>query len=89
MKRGIVITMAFVLLVPISAIANASEPTYLAFEKPLKQIMHGTLPKDVSCNNDLVLILKHSDGSPACVKSSTAHKLVERVWGQDPHVSNP
>ncbi len=89
MKRVMVITMAFVLLVPISAMANASEPTYLAFEKPLKQIMHGTLPKDVSCNNDLVLILKHSDGSPACVKPSTAPKLVERVWGQGPQVSNP
>lgn len=77
------------MLVPISAMANASEPTYLAFEKPLKQIMHGALPKDVSCNNELVLILKYSDGSPACVKPSTAPKLVERALWQGPHVSNP
>lgn len=89
MKPVIIIAIAFVLLIPISAIANASEPEYLAFEKPLKQIMHGALPKDVSCNNDLILILKYSDGSPACVKPSTVPTLLERGWGQDPRVTNP
>lgn len=46
---------------------------------PLKQLR--TLSVDrISCNYDLVLILKHDD-SPACVTYDTGVQLIERGWG--------
>jgi hypothetical protein len=48
---------------------------------PRKQITNGVSPENVVCINNLVLIKKISDGSPACVKPQTAQKLVERGWG--------
>jgi len=48
---------------------------------PLNQFKSGTSAKDVKCNQDLVLVIKKSDNSPACVKPQTAQKLVERGWG--------
>jgi hypothetical protein len=83
LKPVIIITIAFVLLIPLPVFAP-SHPEYLGFEKPLMQIMHGIAPESVKCNGELVLVLKHSDESPACVKSSTADKLVERGWGTIP-----
>src|SRR5438094_4269329 len=50
-------------------------------DSPLKQFKSGTSAKDVKCNQDLVLVIKKSDNSPACVKPDTAQKLVERGWG--------
>ena len=46
---------------------------------PKKQISQGIEPTEVQCNEGLVLIFKQT-GSPACVKSDTASKLVERNW---------
>jgi endonuclease YncB( thermonuclease family) len=83
MKPAIIIAIAFVLLVPMPVFAP-SHPEYVGFEKPLIQIMHGIVPEAVKCNEELVLVLKYSDESPACVKSSTADKLVERGWGTVP-----
>jgi hypothetical protein len=47
---------------------------------PKWQIFCGHLPKNIMCNNDLDLIFKSSDGSPACVKSKTSEKLIQRGW---------
>lgn len=52
-------------------------------EPPLKfwkviQNDGGTV-NDVPCRNDYVLVVKY-DGSPACVKSETKIKLMERGW---------
>ena len=51
---------------------------------PLKQYQSGVAIKDISCNQDLQLVIKTEDGSPACVKPQTAKKLVERGWGTFP-----
>ncbi len=51
---------------------------------PLKQFKLGTLAKDVKCENDLQLVVKAEDGSPACVKPDTAQKLIERGWAKEP-----
>ena len=48
---------------------------------PLKQVKQGIDAKDVRCKSGLELLIKSSNGMPACVKSSTASKLVERNWG--------
>jgi len=47
---------------------------------PKKQVEFGVEEKDVTCKEGLQLILKLSDGSPACVKPKTAEKLIERGW---------
>ena len=51
---------------------------------PQKQVEKGVNPSFVVCNDHLVLMLKFSDGSPACVKPDTAQILVERGWGMIP-----
>jgi hypothetical protein len=47
---------------------------------PYQQIASGILPIDIICHSDLQLIFKSTDSYPACVKSQTALKLVERGW---------
>ncbi|MBI3640679.1 MAG: hypothetical protein HY223_10305 [Thaumarchaeota archaeon] len=48
---------------------------------PLKQFKDGIPLPNIFCKSGLVLVFKISDGSPACMKSETAQKLVERGWG--------
>ena len=50
---------------------------------PLKQSKSGVKPDLVDCKSSLVLIIKNSDGSPACVKLETKAKLFERGWAKD------
>lgn len=49
---------------------------------PLFQFRSGVKAEDVVCNSDFQLILKSSDGSPACVKSATAAHLVKIGWAK-------
>ncbi|MGQ0605782.1 MAG: PEFG-CTERM sorting domain-containing protein [Candidatus Nitrosotenuis sp.] len=51
---------------------------------PLKQIESGVAPEEVQCNAEMELIIKSSTGSPACVKSATAERLVQLGWGTRP-----
>lgn len=44
---------------------------------PLQQVERGEEPW---CKNDSVLLLKNSNGMPACVTPKTAEKLVQRCW---------
>ena len=48
---------------------------------PLKQLATGILPNDVACKSGLELLIKSSNGAPACVTPATASKLVLRGWG--------
>ena len=50
------------------------------FPPPLKQIQDGTDPSDVTCTEGLELVMKFSNGQPACVKPSSVEKLIERGW---------
>ena len=47
---------------------------------PKQQLKNNIAPTDISCKIDFVLIFKASDKSPACVKSTSAEKLIERGW---------
>jgi len=49
---------------------------------PLKQIENGIEPENVNCKEGLELVFKASDNSPACVKSESITKLVERGWAR-------
>jgi hypothetical protein len=47
---------------------------------PLKQFQSGISAKDVQCQSGFSLVLKASDGSPACVHSSSVQILIQRGW---------
>ena len=44
------------------------------------QIKNGISPDFLTCTDELELIFKLRDNSPACVKPSSIAKLVERGW---------
>ena len=48
---------------------------------PRHQMMEGTALNEVVCKEGLELMKKTSDGTAACVKSTSVDKLVERGWG--------
>ena len=50
---------------------------------PLKQFKSGISVKNITCDASLQLVLKSEDGSPACVTSNTAQKLIERGWAKE------
>ena len=47
---------------------------------PLKQFKSGISAKDVQCQSGFSLVLKASDGSPACVHPSIVQILILRGW---------
>ena len=49
---------------------------------PLVQIAQGIAPSDVKCRDNLQLVFKSSNNMPACVKPSSAHRLVELGWAK-------
>ncbi|MCE9617101.1 MAG: hypothetical protein K8Q88_01890 [Nitrosarchaeum sp.] len=51
---------------------------------PLKQSKNGIKSNLIDCKPTLVLIIKNSDGSPACVKPDTKSRLFERGWATIP-----
>lgn len=51
---------------------------------PLKQFKSGIATKDISCNNELQLVIKAEDKYPACVKPSSIKKLVSLHWALEP-----
>lgn len=50
------------------------------FPPPLQQIRNGVKATSVMCTEGLELVLKQSNGQPACVKPSSVAKLIERGW---------
>lgn len=50
------------------------------FTPPLKQISQGTVPSNITCTEGKALVLKQSNGLPACVNFSSVEKLITRGW---------
>ena len=50
------------------------------FLPPLKQVDVGFLKKDVICKENMILVFKTANGSPACLKPSSIEELVKREW---------
>lgn len=63
----------------VSAYAESANPIAY-FPPPLKQIEQGTDPVNVTCTEGKELVLKKSNGLPACVFPSSVEKLIEREW---------
>lgn len=56
---------------------------------PKKQTRLGISPQFVQCEQDLELILKTSNGQPACVKPNSVPKLINQGWGTSLPYSTP
>ncbi|MBS3922019.1 MAG: hypothetical protein KGZ37_02575 [Nitrosarchaeum sp.] len=52
-------------------------------DPPLKQFKLGIPINDTKCSDDLRLVIKSSNSSPACVKPETVNKLLLRGWAFD------
>jgi len=52
-------------------------------ESPLKQLSSGIEANSVVCKKEYDLVFKAVDNSPACVKPSTAEKLIQRGWARE------
>jgi len=50
------------------------------FIAPYAQLLTGVSAEDILCNEGFELVMKTSNGKPACVISSSVDKLVERGW---------
>jgi len=62
-------------------VSDSNLPSVVIIDSPLKQFNKGIKVEYVKCEfNDHTLIIKISDGSPACVKPETREKLIERGW---------
>ena len=56
---------------------------YALLLSPLKQFHAGIAVQDIKCEQDLIIIVKSEDGSPACVKLQTAPVLKMRGWANE------
>ena len=78
-------------VVLLTAIMIVSFPLAMGYvpDSPKSQYTEGTDPYDVICNESLELVIKNSDKSPACVKSTSVSELIERGWAviADPTMS--
>ena len=59
---------------------DISSSTIAYFPPPLKQISQGIDSFNVTCTESKALILKQSNGLPACVNFSSVEKLITRGW---------
>jgi hypothetical protein len=67
---------------PIPRVSDFPEKLIMQSDSsPLKQFKVGIPLPNIFCKSGLVLVFKISDSSPACMKSETAQKLMERGWG--------
>jgi len=57
-----------------------SHPEYVGVEPPLKQISYGVKPSQIICTEGLELVLKQSNGKPACINPASVAKLIDRGW---------
>lgn len=61
-------------------VMKSSGPVVITLESPLKQFKSGTDPYFVICNQNLQLVIKSSDNSPACVRPSSIERLLKQGW---------
>ena len=63
-----------------NGVMKSNDPVVITMESPLKQFKSGTVPYFVICNRNLQLVIKSSDNSPACVRSSSIERLLKQGW---------
>lgn len=58
----------------------SSHTSNSVYVSPLKQVQSGILPKDVKCKQNLILVIKTENSSPACVKQTSVTRLLANGW---------
>lgn len=61
---------------------NQTNSKPVTIPSPLEQLRSGIAASNIQCRQDLELIFKATDDSPACVKPDTATKLVTWGWAR-------
>ena len=56
------------------------DPPHSYILSPLQQFKSGIPIDEIECKDGLVIVIKNSNGNPACVKPETKTKLIERGW---------
>ena len=67
-------------VIPAMAVEDVMARGGFTLMSPVAQMEHGTDAKEVLCKEGLQLVIKSSDGSAACVKTTSVDRLVERGW---------
>ena len=76
-----IILVLFTSLIPSEVYSDSMVDSHIAyFPPPLKQIKDGHDSSSVTCSEGFELVLKQSNGLPACVKPSSVAKLIQRGW---------
>lgn len=71
------LTISFFSFYQVNQVEAVSTNPYMS---PLQQFNRNIPITDIVCQNNLLLIMKKSDGSPACVTSNSMIALIERGW---------
>ncbi len=79
---GLAINYANAIENPFESFIQSSEKQIISDTPmtPRAQMLAGLTANQVMCKDGLNLVIKTTDGSPACVKASTVYKLIERSW---------
>lgn len=82
----IIITFLMVIPLQVYGISPNASPQFRSMS-PIKQIKLGIAPAYVYCKDDLQLVLKTSNLSPACIKADHVARLLANGWDKvDPTV---
>ena len=58
----------------------SNETVFVKNPSPIEQFKRGTFPSDVICNSGFSLVIKNSDGTPACLFEDSIKILFSRGW---------
>ncbi|WP_428325423.1 dienelactone hydrolase family protein [Nitrosopumilus sp.] len=78
MKTSVIAIIFLSIVLGLSQIVLADAIAY--HPPPLKQIQQGIDPGNITCTEGLELVMKFSNGNPACLKPDSVAKLIERGW---------
>jgi hypothetical protein len=81
LKATIMMNLILALIMISGVLLTAEANTIAYFPPPLKQILDGILPENVTCTEGLSLVIKSTNGLPSCVKHTSIEKLIQRGWG--------
>jgi carboxymethylenebutenolidase len=80
MRLSFVFILTLIVSIGFSSNPLTEAQSIAYFPPPLKQINSGQNPSDVTCTEGKELVLKQSNGMPACINPSSVAKLIERGW---------
>lgn len=86
-----IITIILVLVMVLSSITAAFAqvaPDMPGSKSPLDQFNSGIKIQDIRCQPAFTLVIKSENSHPACVKESTAQRLVSLNWGTISQIQN-